>query len=315
MTATEDIGSELHERAERFGEESHRLAAAAELEQLHRRAVAGCHSGNLVAQRSKHIGRELEDFVSGPVAQLQWFDFDVVELQLLEHVSPIAEAIVQMELLGDVTGERDRLLLRRRVEHDRQLDWAHVLGFVDEDVLVPERTAPTRKRTPKRLEYPKQKGVIFDVELRGLFFVEAVHPGAPCVRVVVFDRFFVRRQYARGVTAAPGVRPFDLFVRENIRGPAVEGMRQPLPVGQQVGPGRDDVACSQSPAIANAAQRMPGASRELLSVPVPILKPLREHLETHPQRLGGGSAPEFWSLERCLRLDRWPRKARPRPSR
>ena len=76
------------------------------------------------------------------VAQLEWLDLDVIEMELLEHVPPIREAVVEMELLRDVARERHALLLGRRVEYDRQLDRTHVLRLIDKNVFIGESRAP-----------------------------------------------------------------------------------------------------------------------------------------------------------------------------
>ena len=133
-----DRGQRLraHEVPKCLGKEAHCLTAAPKLEEFDRGAVADGIPRDFVAQRPEDVSCEVEDLVGRAVAQLEGLDLDVVELQLFEHVAPIRETVVEMELLRNVAGECHALLLRRSVQHDRQLDGAHVLRFIDNDRTV-----------------------------------------------------------------------------------------------------------------------------------------------------------------------------------
>ena len=220
-----------HELAKGFRQEADGLAAAPELEELDGRAAAGGFSGNLVSEGAEHVGRELEDLVGRAVAQLERLDLDVVEVKLLEHVSPVGETVVEVQLLGDVAGERHALLLGGGVEHDGELDRAHVLRLVDEDVLILEHCATPRERTLKDLVDAQEKRVVFPVERSGLVLVSSVDTEVADAVTVVLERFFIGEQNPRRVPTAPGVRPLELLFAQCPGAPSLERVGQPLLVG------------------------------------------------------------------------------------
>src|SRR5690554_513438 len=95
----------------------------------------------------------------------------MIEAELCEHRSPIRKSIIHMEALRRITGERDRLARARGLEDNLELDRAHILGLVDEDMLVAEQLlAAADERAGDELMKAKEDGVVLCVEARALFF-------------------------------------------------------------------------------------------------------------------------------------------------
>ena len=94
--------------------------------------------------------RELDDLLGRAVADLERLDVGRLQAEVVEHAAPVREAVVHVQALRDVAGERDALLRGDGVEHDGHLDGREVLRLVDQDVLVLQRLLAPAARGPAR---------------------------------------------------------------------------------------------------------------------------------------------------------------------
>jgi hypothetical protein len=97
----------------------------------------------------------------------------VRDLQLIEQLGPVGEAVLGRDGLRRVAGHGHRSLRRRGLQQDGQLDRREVLHLVDHEVLVGERrrSFSARERAALELVDAQQERVVLGVEGEALAVV------------------------------------------------------------------------------------------------------------------------------------------------